>query len=158
MIDPKRKVRNWIDRRRPALVQALRERDGDICLFCNNPLDGEPSADTVAYWLDRGFPSDGEICLGCLETMPHAKGQFHIDHIFPVVEGGTNDPDNLCLLHKCCNLSKQDCMSTKWFEDRVREYRKTRPIMRFTDRCCLVIYPDGRQSVYTNLTSSRWRE
>ena len=157
MIDPK-KERRWIERRRPSLVLALRERDGEMCLLCGNPLDGEPFADMVAYWLDRGSSLDGEICFGCNERMPHDGGQLHIDHIVSLSEGGTNDPDNLCLIHKCCNLTKETFMSTTWFEERVREHRKTRPIMRFTDRSCRVIYPNGDRSIYTDLTSSRWRE
>ena len=158
MIDPN-KARRWIERRRPSLVKALRERDGDICLFCDNPLDGEPSADTVAYWLDKGVALDGQKCWGCGETMPHESGQLHIDHIIPLSEGGTNDPDNLCLLHKCCNLSKQNFMSTTWFEERVREHLKRRPIMRFDERgCCIIIHPDGTARIYPDLTSSRWRE
>ena len=123
-------------------------------LFCGDPLDGQPFAD-----MDRGLDLDGEVCLGCGEVMPHVQGQLHIDHIIPLSKGGTNDPDNLCLIHKCCNITKQNTLGTSSFEERVREHRKTRPIIRFNNRVLRVIHPNGDLiTIYTDLTSSRWRE
>ena len=43
-------------------------------------------------------------CVLCLEPLP-AKG-FHIDHHEPLARGGSNDRNNLRLLHKRCNQSK----------------------------------------------------
>ena len=160
MIDPK-KVRRWVERRRHSLLLALRERDGDICLYCDKPLDGDPFEDQMSYWRDKGFPLEGERCLSCGETMPHAKGQLHIDHIIPLSKGGTNDPDNLCLLHKCCNLSKASIVGETGFAKRVREHRKGRPNMRFSKGTLWVIHDHEDErviSVYSELTSARWRD
>ena len=52
--------RRWLAARRRKIVPLLRERDGEICLWCNRPLDGFPL-------LEPGL---------------------HVDHIIPVSEGG----------------------------------------------------------------------
>ena len=46
---------------------------------------------------------DGFHCQHC-----HATKGLTIDHITPLIRGGTNDPDNLQLLCKTCNSRKGD--------------------------------------------------
>lgn len=43
-------------------------------------------------------------CYLCGELIP--IGQRHVDHIFPVAEGGLTRPSNLAVACKTCNLSK----------------------------------------------------
>ena len=31
---------------------------------------------------------------------------YHVDHVVPLMRGGSNDPDNICLACKPCNLAK----------------------------------------------------
>lgn len=50
------------------------------------------------------FKRDGFTCQYCGAHPPQAL--FHIDHIVPVVEGGTNDMDNLVTACDSCNLGK----------------------------------------------------
>lgn len=50
------------------------------------------------------FKRDGFRCVYCGAT-PITE-LLHVDHITPVVEGGTNDIDNLCTACVPCNLGK----------------------------------------------------
>jgi len=45
---------------------------------------------------------DGAECCYCGAT----EGPFHVDHVVPVARGGTDDPANLVVACKACNLSK----------------------------------------------------
>jgi len=47
---------------------------------------------------------DGMVCGICGGSIP--EGDLHIDHIFPVARGGTDDPTNLQPAHSRCNISK----------------------------------------------------
>lgn len=44
------------------------------------------------------------LCAWCYKELGDSK--THIDHWIPLIKGGTNDPNNLRLLHKTCNLRK----------------------------------------------------
>lgn len=50
------------------------------------------------------FKRDGFTCQYCGEQPPGAI--LHIDHILPVVEGGTNDDTNLITSCAACNMGK----------------------------------------------------
>lgn len=50
------------------------------------------------------FKRDGFVCQYCGSNPP--KVVLHIDHIIPVVEGGTNDETNLVTSCSACNLGK----------------------------------------------------
>lgn len=50
------------------------------------------------------FERDGFVCYYCGARPPEVE--LHIDHIRPVVAGGTNDPDNLVAACADCNLGK----------------------------------------------------
>jgi hypothetical protein len=56
------------------------------------------------------YARDGEVCAYCAST----EGPFHIDHVEPVARGGTNDPANLCVACKDCNLSKGAKSVDEW--------------------------------------------
>lgn len=45
---------------------------------------------------------DGEACVYCVET----QKRLVVDHMTPIIAGGTDDIDNLCLACKTCNSSK----------------------------------------------------
>lgn len=50
------------------------------------------------------FKRDGFRCTYCGATP--VIGPLHVDHVKPVVEGGTNDPSNLATACGACNLGK----------------------------------------------------
>lgn len=56
------------------------------------------------------FGRDGNRCRYCGTT----EGDFHIDHIVPVIVGGTNDPANLCVACAPCNHSKHATPLEVW--------------------------------------------
>lgn len=56
------------------------------------------------------FDRDGNSCRYCGST----DGPFHIDHVYPVSKGGTNDPSNLCVACVPCNLGKGARLLSEW--------------------------------------------
>lgn len=50
------------------------------------------------------FHRDGFVCQYCGATPPNVV--LHVDHIFPVKSGGTNDEGNLITSCEACNLGK----------------------------------------------------
>lgn len=48
----------------------------------------------------------GDRCKYCLLSQAGQAATFHIDHITPVVVGGTTTPDNLALACVSCSLRK----------------------------------------------------
>ena len=67
----------------PALRMAIIERDGGVCQECGVE---------VKVYKDDRYDSDPRLA--------------EIDHIIPVADGGTNDPQNLRLLCLACNRKK----------------------------------------------------
>ncbi len=57
--------------------------------------------------IDALFTRQKGKCACCTNKLvKEGPGIFHIDHIMPIVRGGSNWPDNLQLLCQFCNLSK----------------------------------------------------
>jgi HNH endonuclease len=52
-------------------------------------------------------------CVYCKKTEPEVK-EWHVDHIVPKQEGGTNDDWNLVKACAACNLSKGPKMPDAW--------------------------------------------
>lgn len=50
------------------------------------------------------FDSQGGLCVYCGVDLMVSK--YHIDHINPLIRGGSNRPDNIQLLCPTCNVSK----------------------------------------------------
>jgi HNH endonuclease len=48
----------------------------------------------------------GNRCEYCLSHQNYIMGRLQIDHIQPIVKGGTDDITNLCLACELCNQSK----------------------------------------------------
>lgn len=61
---------------------------------------------------DAVFERDGNQCSYC----PDDVGPFHLDHIVPVVLGGTNAPENLTVACAKCNLSKGAKPLGEWLQ------------------------------------------
>ncbi len=55
--------------------------------------------------------SQNFICAACPVDISES---FHVDHMTPLVRGGTNWPDNLQLLCGPCNLSKGQKTMAEW--------------------------------------------
>lgn len=56
------------------------------------------------------FERDGLSCRYCQTE----AGPFEVDHIIPVVRGGSDDLENLCVACKPCNASKGGRLLTEW--------------------------------------------
>lgn len=54
-------------------------------------------------WVDRKRRSQLNKCFICLTEL---GDNVHVDHIFPLYLGGTNNPTNLCIAHPDCNMRK----------------------------------------------------
>ncbi len=45
----------------------------------------------------------GNRCEYCLSHQDYIMGRLQIDHVYPVVKGGENTEENLCLACELCN-------------------------------------------------------
>lgn len=72
----------------------------------------------------RLFYGQNRRCFYCREPFPGGRkpseALFEIEHKTPVVQGGTNDPGNLCLACRDCNREKSTC----GFHDYIRSRRR----------------------------------
>src|SRR5438105_3291516 len=50
----------------------------------------------------------GDRCEYCRMHQSIQGALFHIEHIVPRIDGGSDDTDNLCLACPSCNLHKSD--------------------------------------------------
>jgi 5-methylcytosine-specific restriction endonuclease McrA len=48
----------------------------------------------------------GNRCEYCLSHQDYVLGQLQVDHVTPVVKGGADTEDNLCLACELCNQYK----------------------------------------------------
>lgn len=62
----------------------LRERDGDLCCWCKEPMNFD--------WPPPGQPRSGDLAT--------------IEHIVPLSEGGDHDMSNMALAHCACNWER----------------------------------------------------
>lgn len=79
---------------------AVRSRHLDKWLRDERRLSGRPPLSAVLR--QSILQRDGERCRYCGTY----EGPFHIDHIYPVALGGSDDPDNLTVACAHCNMSK----------------------------------------------------
>lgn len=105
-------VRKW-NQIRNALIEAGKLWLVDGTIHAQAVLDFRKSSkrESLPKWL-RAFvlERDGYVCAYCGDT----EGPFHVDHIFPVSRGGTDDPENLTCACASCNLSKSDKTLQEW--------------------------------------------
>lgn len=52
-----------------------------------------------------------DLCAYCGMTL---NGKYHVDHVVPLSQGGSNGPDNIALACAPCNLSKHDRSLLVW--------------------------------------------
>jgi len=70
----------------------------------NQKQKRKPIRSSIRYQV---LKRDNHQCQSCGVTAKDGA-KLEIDHIKPVSKGGTNDPDNLQVLCKDCNLGKSD--------------------------------------------------
>lgn len=60
--------------------------------------------------IQRIFKAQKSKCYYCHDVLE----QYHIDHIVPIIRGGSNEPSNLVLTCPSCNLSKGTKLLHEW--------------------------------------------
>ena len=68
---------------------------------------------TAAQWRDISNAireRDNFTCVYCGSQEP----SMHVDHVKPLIQGGTNDPDNLATACKACNSGKSGRTLDQW--------------------------------------------
>lgn len=73
--------------------------------------DRRPSVEDWLVIRSRVFARDGYICTYCGSG---PGGDLECDHIIPIVQGGSNDDDNLTTACKPCNRSKGPRTIEQW--------------------------------------------
>jgi 5-methylcytosine-specific restriction endonuclease McrA len=64
------------------------------------------------------FTVQGGKCAGCKKPLRKSgkSKTFHVDHVMPVIRGGSNDASNLQLLCPRCNIQKKAKTPEQWAE------------------------------------------
>lgn len=75
-----------------------------------------PGAHTAAD-IRRMYRQQKGKCLNCGVSL---RDGYHIDHIMPLIRGGSNGPENLQLLCPTCNMSKKDKCPVEWAQENGR--------------------------------------
>lgn len=88
-------------------IKNLKQKDHpDIC-----SKDGILKRVGIPDWLKKGvFYRDKGRCALCTKDLTGVIAtaeSLHYDHIYPLAEGGSNDPTNFQLLCEICNLEKR---------------------------------------------------
>jgi HNH endonuclease len=91
------------------LLIEIGERDGWVCGICRDA--GLPITRPAGYRrvriLERRFiPGDDEQVELAVDEPQYDLLAASLDHMVPVSAGGSDDPDNLQISHRFCNLSK----------------------------------------------------
>ena len=88
----------------------------DVIIWLSLQRRGRPRPGERTSW-PRGLREalsrrQGGVCMYCRTRLNRVPN--HIDHKIPVNQGGTNDPANLQLLCRGCNLRKSDRSDTEF--------------------------------------------
>lgn len=92
------------------------KRDG-LCKLCEG-VSYKPNA-TDVWMYDRAYNLDRWRPQGGAGPFIRVEPEWHVDHILPVIEGGTDDPANLRLL--CGRCHKR--ITAEWHGRRASERR-----------------------------------
>lgn len=68
------------------------------------------------------YDQQAGLCAGCSKDL---NQKYEIDHIVPVLLGGSSWPDNLQLLCRTCNRSKGHKHPDKWFAELKRPHKSS---------------------------------
>lgn len=67
------------------------------------------------------FERQRGLCASCnIKLLKSGANKYHVDHIIPLVRGGSNWPSNLQCLCPTCNLSKHAKDPVEWAQQRGR--------------------------------------
>lgn len=61
--------------------------------------------------VDLQYTSQKGLCWWCGDAL---NGKYHVDHVIPLVKGGTNWPNNIVCSCADCNLRKHDKLPHEW--------------------------------------------
>jgi 5-methylcytosine-specific restriction endonuclease McrA len=71
----------------------------------------------------RLYDAQRGVCAGCEGVLvAKGRGKYHVDHVMPLILGGSNGPENLQLLCPPCNLSKGTQHPDAWARERGRRF------------------------------------
>ena len=115
LLTPEQKIRE--ERR----LEEKRRREEERA---NRPKRQAFTATERAVVRDALYKKQQGRCIACRRKMP--KDVFHIDHILPVAEGGTNEVRNLQLLCPTCNTRKGQRDNNEFIRETRQRQRQRR--------------------------------
>lgn len=102
----KRSNREW-EKKNPEAHTKIRRR----ATVKYRALKANAIGDFTSKDIDTLYKSQLGKCWWCAKKL---NGVFEIDHRIALSRGGTNWPNNLCLVCKHCNTSKRDKLPYEW--------------------------------------------
>ncbi len=101
--------RRWKLKNKEAINSHTRNRRAKI-----RESVGTHTQDDILYMLN----AQKHKCINCLCSLK--KNKYHVDHIVPIVRGGSNDRSNLQILCQSCNVRKSSKDYRAWCKENGR--------------------------------------
>lgn len=109
-------------------------------------LGMKPNTDYSIFYASLAA-RDGAVCVYCVET----KKRLVVDHMTPIIAGGTDDIDNLCLACKTCNSGKAGRTPEQAFMT-IRVTSAAEALARYRER--VTVNSERQTSETDNLTTT----
>jgi len=106
---PGESLLDYLDREEEAINEAVKGRALHFQPTHNQSSTKKQQVSSLQsiYWIAAHLMiNQSHRCYWCCKLLTNQK--YHIDHIYPRIRGGANDPSNLRLSCPTCNISKSD--------------------------------------------------